>query len=134
MSVSPALSGTEKGGSLELVSHQPNSRFMERPCLRGIRQRLTKDTQLPPLISVCAQVSYLNTRVCTHACVCHTHTHTHEWWRTGERCVHQYTQSQFLAWPGLAPCHTGPASQPQDQRPCSQKRQASKWDRNAHIY
>lgn len=42
--------GVEAGGLLQFAGCQPNCRFSESPCLKGTRQRVTKqDTENPPL-------------------------------------------------------------------------------------
>jgi hypothetical protein len=57
--VIPVLSGTKIGGLMVLAGFWPNSKFRERLCYRGIRQRIIKqNTGCPPL-------------------AIHTHTHTH---------------------------------------------------------
>lgn len=57
----------ETGESLKIAGDQPNSRFSEKSCLNGIRQRvIEQDTQHPPLTCVRARI---------HTLVPHLHTY-----------------------------------------------------------
>ena len=76
MPITPVLEELETGRTLVLAGCQFNqkqkksSRPRDRPCLKGIRWRVTDgDTQYPPLTSACTLIG-----LCTHT---HTHTHTH---------------------------------------------------------
>lgn len=50
----------ETGESLEIAGDQPNSKFREKSCLNGIRQRVIgQDTRHPPLTCVWAPIPTL---------------------------------------------------------------------------
>lgn len=78
LTATPTSWTIETRGTVGLDGHQPNSNFTERPCLKGIVWRMTKNNTLLGLSYMCMGAHTCKQHVCVHMCVCtcacvHTH-------------------------------------------------------------